>query len=83
MASSQPSTPTITSPEYPKIPEEQDYDPKSLLMEMIEVFKEDLNNSLKEIQENTVNRVKKINKRVQDIKIEIKAKWRQPWRWKT
>lgn len=52
MASSQPSTPTITSPEYPKIPEEQDYDPKSLLMEMIEVFKEDLNNSLKEIQEN-------------------------------
>jgi hypothetical protein len=31
-------------------------------MEMIESFKEDINNSLKEIQENTVKQVKKLSK---------------------
>ena len=68
-------------------------------MKMIEVFKEDINNSLKEIQENTIKQVealkeetniflkntgnkikqvKKLNKRFQDLKMEIKAikKWR-------
>ena len=38
---------------YPNTPEEQDYDLKSHLMKMIEAFKEDINNSLKEMQENT------------------------------
>jgi hypothetical protein len=33
-------------------PEKQDYDLKSHPMLMIEVFKKDINNSLKEIQEN-------------------------------
>jgi hypothetical protein len=68
-------------------------------MKMIEVFKEDINNSIKEIQENPVKQVealkeetniflkntgnkikqvKKLNKRFQDLKMEIKAikKWR-------
>ena len=36
---------------------------------MIEVFKDDINNSLKEIQENTVKQVKEMSKMVQDLKI--------------
>jgi hypothetical protein len=45
------SVPTIVSLAYPNKPEEQDL--KSHLMKMIEAFKEDINNSLKEMQENT------------------------------
>ena len=40
-------------------------------MKMIEAFKGDINNSLKEIQENTIKQVKKMNKMVQYLKIEI------------
>jgi hypothetical protein len=40
------------SPEYPNTPEKQDSDLKSHLMVMLENFKKDINNSLKEIQEN-------------------------------
>lgn len=39
---------------FPNIPEEQDSDLNSHLMKIIEAFKEDINNSLKEILENTV-----------------------------
>lgn len=53
MAQSEPSSPTTACPWYPKIPEEQDYDLESQLMKTIEAFKEDINNSLKEIEENT------------------------------
>jgi hypothetical protein len=45
--------PTTASPGYPKIHEEQDCDLKSHLIKMIEGFKKDINNSLKEIQKNT------------------------------
>lgn len=38
-----------------------------------EVLKEERNKSLKEIQENTIKQVKKINKKVQDLKMEIEA----------
>jgi hypothetical protein len=51
--SSEPSTPTSVSPGYPNTPENQDSDLKSYFMMLIEDFKEDINNSLKEIQENT------------------------------
>jgi hypothetical protein len=47
LASSEPSSPTITSPGYTITPEEQESDLKSLLMIMLEDFKKD---SLKEIQ---------------------------------
>ena len=50
--SSEPSTFTSTSPGYPNTPEKQDSDLKSLLMILVEDFKKDINNSLKEIQEN-------------------------------
>jgi hypothetical protein len=47
-----PGSPTIESPGYPNTPERQDSDLKSLPM-MIEDIKKYINNSLKEIQENT------------------------------
>ena len=52
----EPNSPTTASPGYPNTPEKQDSDLKSYLMKMIEVIKEDINNSLKEIQEPQVNR---------------------------
>ena len=50
LVSSEPSSPTTVSPGYPNTPEKQDPVLKSYLMMMIEDFKEDINNSLKEIQ---------------------------------
>ena len=52
LASSEPNSPTIASPGYTITPEKQDMDLKSLLMMMMEDFKKEINNSLKEIQEN-------------------------------
>jgi hypothetical protein len=49
-------------------------------MKTIEYFKEDINNSLKEIQENTGKQVKELNRAIQDLKLEVgitKYKWRQ------
>ena len=40
-------------------------------MMMMEDFKKEINNSLKEIQENTSNQVKEMNKTIQDLKMEI------------
>jgi hypothetical protein len=56
-ASSEPSTPTTVSPENPNIAEKQDSDLKSYLMLLVEDFKKGINNSLKEIQENTAKQV--------------------------
>jgi hypothetical protein len=46
-ASSEPSTPTTTSPGYPNTPEKQDADLKSYLMMVVEDFQKGTNNSLK------------------------------------
>jgi hypothetical protein len=43
------SSPTKVSPEYSNTLEKQDSDLKSQLIVMIEYFKEDVNNSLKQI----------------------------------
>ena len=40
---------------------------------MIESFREQMSTSLKEIQENIIKHVKKMNKTVQDLKMEIEA----------
>jgi hypothetical protein len=40
-------------------------------MKIIETFKEDINNSLKEIQENTSKQVKELNKATQNLKVEV------------
>ena len=53
MASSKPSSPTTACTGYPNTLEKQDLDLKSHLMMLIGNFKKDINNSLKEIQENT------------------------------
>jgi hypothetical protein len=54
-ASSEPRTTTTASPRYPNTPEKQDLDLKSYIMMLVEDFKKDINNPLKEIQENTAN----------------------------
>ena len=53
LTSSEPYSPTMAIPGYTITPENQDSDLKLLLMMMIEDFKKDINNFLKEIQENT------------------------------
>ena len=59
MASSEPSSPTTASPGYLNTLEKKDLDLTSHLMMMIEDFKNDINKSLKEIQENTGKQVEK------------------------
>ena len=61
-ASSGHSSPTTTSPEYTNTLENQESVLKSYLMKIIESFKEDINNSLKEIWENKSKQVKELNK---------------------
>jgi hypothetical protein len=51
--SPEPSSPTTAIPEYTNTPENHESVLKSYLMKLIESFKKDINNSLKEIQENT------------------------------
>ena len=63
LASSEASIPTTASNGYPSTPEKQNSDLKSHLLVMIEDFKKDINNSLKEIHENT-------GKQLEDLKEE-------------
>jgi hypothetical protein len=49
LASSEPNSPTIASPGYTISPEKQDMD----LMMMMEDFKKEINNSLKEVKVNS------------------------------
>jgi archaellum component FlaC len=55
--SSELSTPTSTSPGYPKTPEKLDSDSKSYLMMLVDDFKKGITNSLKEIQEDIAKQV--------------------------
>jgi hypothetical protein len=55
LASSEPNSPTIASPGCTITPEKQGMNLKSLLMMMMEDYKKDINNSLKETQENISN----------------------------
>ena len=71
LASSEPNSPTIASPGYTITPEKQYMDLKSLLMMIIEDYKKDINNSHKEIEENTFKQVKKLNKTIQDLQMEV------------
>ena len=49
---SEPSSPTRTSPNYLNTPQEKDSDLKSYLIQITEAFQEDINNTLKDRQEN-------------------------------
>ena len=50
-------------PGYPNKPEKQDADLKSYLMMVVEDFKKGINNSLKEIQENTAKKVEALKRK--------------------
>jgi SMC interacting uncharacterized protein involved in chromosome segregation len=63
--SSKLSTPNTGSPGYPNTPEKQDSDLKSYFMMLVEDFKKGINNSLKEIQENTAKQVEVLKKEAQ------------------
>jgi hypothetical protein len=54
---SEPSIPNSATPGYPKTPENQDSDLKYYLMMLVCNFKKGINNSLKEMQENTTKEV--------------------------
>jgi hypothetical protein len=63
--SSEPSTPTSISPGHTDTPEKLDLDLKAYIMMMVEDIKKDLNNSHKEIQENTAKQVEDIKEEAQ------------------
>ena len=63
LASSEPSSSTTPSPGYPRTQERLDSDLKSHLMMMIEDFKNEINNTLKEIQENTSKQVEPLQRK--------------------
>ena len=63
--SSEPITPTSPSPGHPNTPEKVDRDLKAYLMMMVEDIKKNLNNSLKEIQENTAKQVEDLKEEAQ------------------
>jgi hypothetical protein len=65
--SSEPSTPTSPRPGHPNTPEKLDPDLKAYLMMMVEDIKKDLNNSLKERQENTAKLVEDLKEEAQKI----------------
>ena len=54
---------------YTNTTEKQETNQKSYLMKIVEFFKEDINNSLKEIQDDTIKQVKELNKAAQDLKV--------------
>jgi hypothetical protein len=65
VVSSEPNSPTITCPGYTITLEKQDSNLKSLLMAMIEDFKKDINNSIKEIQGNICKQLEALKEETQ------------------
>ena len=72
LASSEPSSPSTASPGYPNILEKQDLDLKSQLMMLIEDFKKNINNALKEIQVNTGKQLETFQEETQKCLRELK-----------
>jgi len=62
---SDPSSPTKANTGYPNTLKKQDVDLKSHLIMMIEEFKKDINNSLKEILKNTGKQVEALKEETQ------------------
>jgi 50S ribosomal subunit-associated GTPase HflX len=65
LTSPEPKSPTKESPEYTITSEKQDTNLKSLFKMMIEGFKKDINNSLREIQENTGKQLEAVKEETQ------------------
>jgi hypothetical protein len=60
--SSEPSTPTSSSPKCPNTPKKLDPDLKAYLIMMVEDIKKDFNNSFKEIPEKLLKSYKSLKK---------------------
>ena len=69
----EPSTSTSASPRYPNTPEKQDSDLKSYLMMLIEDFKKGINNSLKEIQENTAKELQVLKEKQENTTKQVEV----------
>jgi gas vesicle protein len=70
-ASSEPSTPKTMSPGYSNTAKKQDADLKSYLMMVVEDFKKGINNSLKEIKENTAKQEEALKEEAQKFLKEL------------
>jgi hypothetical protein len=66
MAPSEAISPTTASPGFPNTPEKQNMELKSYLMVLIEDFKKDISNSLKETKENTGKQVETLKEETQN-----------------
>ena len=71
MSPLEPSSPNTAGPEQSKIFETQVKDLEAAFTNVIEVFGEEMNKSLKEIYRNTNKQWEEINKTVPDLKVEI------------
>ena len=71
--SSKPSTPPLPSPGHPNTPEKLDLDLKPYLMMVVEDIKKDLNNSLKEIQENTAKELQVLKEKQENTTKQVEV----------
>jgi hypothetical protein len=71
--SSEHSTPTSVSPEYPNTPKNLDTDLKADLMMMIEDIKKNFNNSLKEIQENAAKELQVLKEKQENTTKQVEV----------
>lgn len=71
MSPLEPNNPTTFTPEKCNVAEAKYEDFKITFMNLMEIFKEEMDKSSKEIYENTNKQWKKINKTVQDLEGEI------------
>jgi hypothetical protein len=71
-ASSEPTTPNTESPGYPNTTKKQDSDLKPYFMMVVEDFKKGINNTFKEIQENTAKQVDVLIKEAQKFLKELR-----------
>jgi chromosome segregation ATPase len=69
--SSERSTPTPPSPGHPNTTEKLDPDLKAYLMMIVEDIKKDFNNSLKEIQENTVKELQVLKEKQENTSKQV------------
>jgi gas vesicle protein len=70
--------PSTVNPGYPNTPKKQVSELKSYLMMLKEDFKKDINNSLKEIQENTAKQVEALKEEAQKFLKELQENITKP-----
>ena len=72
LAISEPSFPTTASSGLPNTPEKEDSDLKSYLTMMMEIFEKHMNNSFKQLQENTHKQIVALKEETQKSLKELK-----------